>query len=257
MAEIRIEKNGVIAIVTLSNPGKLNALNLAMWHALAQAFSALSADESLRCVIVRGEDGNFAAGADIEEFSSVRSTMEQGMRYHQEAISGALHAIAHCLHPTVAAIEGVCVGGGLEIACACDLRIASTQSRFGIPINRLGFPLAPGEMQHFLQLVGKSVALEILLEGRVFDAAEAKDKGLLNRLAEDVPAAAREAAQRIAQGAPLAARMNKKLVRRLAPSSSPLTEEELREAFAFLDSHDYREGVQSFLDKRQPVFSAT
>jgi enoyl-CoA hydratase/carnithine racemase len=255
MSDVRIERNGHIASVTLSNPGKLNALDVAMWRKLAQAFTELSADESLRCVIVRGDGGNFAAGADIEEFADVRSTMEQGMRYHEETVGNALLAVSQCRHPTVAAIEGACVGGGLEIACACDIRIAAPSARFGIPINRLGFPLAPGELQHFLALVGKAAALEILLEGRVFDAAEAKDKGLVQRIAEDVQGETRRTAERIAKGAPLAARMNKKLVQRLAPPVAPLTDEELREAFACLASQDYHEGVQSFLDKRPPVFS--
>lgn len=255
MSGIHVERSDFIATVTLSNPDKLNALSVAMWEALTQAFTMLSQDETLRCVIVRGAGHNFAAGADIEEFPSVRSTMAQGMRYHTETIALALQAISQCLHPTIAAIEGVCVGGGLEIACACDLRIASSNSRFGIPINRLGFPLAPGELQHLLHLVGKAAALEILLEGRVFDAAEAKDKGLINRIAEDVPAEARRTAQRIGQGAPLAARLNKRMVRRLAAQPEPLTEQELREAFSFLASQDYREGVQSFLDKRRPEFS--
>lgn len=255
MPEVRIEKNDVVATVTLSNPGKLNALNVAMWDALTQAFTNLSQDDSLRCVILRGEDHNFAAGADVEEFATVRGTMAQGMRYHTETIANALRAISHCLHPTVAAIEGVCIGGGLEIACACDIRIASPSSRFGIPINRLGFSLAPGELQHLLQLVGRATALEILLEGRVFDATEAKDKGLINRIVDDVPAGARETAQRIAQGAPLAARMNKKMARRLAPQPEPLTQEELLDAFSFFATQDYREGVQTFLSKRKPVFS--
>ncbi len=255
MSEIRIEKKDVVATVILSNPRKLNAIDVAMWNTLAHAFTVLSQDESLRCVIVRGDDGNFAAGADVEEFSAVRSTMAQGIRYHTETIAQALHAVAHCQHPTIAAIEGVCVGGGLEIACACDLRIAAPSARFGIPINRLGFPLAPGELQSLLQLVGKAVVLEILLEGRVFDAAEAKDKGLLHRIVPDVHAEAGKTAARIAQGAPLAARMNKRLVNRLAAQPEPLTEQELRDAFSFLASQDYREGVQTFLNKRKPVFS--
>jgi enoyl-CoA hydratase len=255
MSEIRTEQDGPIATVTLSNPGKLNAIDVSMWHSLARTFSALSADESLRCVIVRGDGGNFAAGADIEEFSTVRSTYEQGVGYHTETIANALDAIAHCRHPTVAAIEGVCVGGGLEIASTCDIRIASRASRFGIPINRLAFPLAPGEFLGLLQLVGKAVALEILLEGRVFDAEEAKDKRLINRIVDDVPNEARLTAGRIAQGAPLAARMNKLLARRLAPQPEPLTEAELRAAFSFLNTQDYREGVQAFLEKRKPDFT--
>lgn len=254
MSEVRTESDGAIATVTLSNPGKLNAIDVAMWEALARTFTALSKNGQIRCVIVRGADGNFAAGADIEEFHAHRSTLAQGIRYHTETIAPALHAIAHCMHPTIAAIEGVCVGGGLEIACACDLRIASSSARFGIPINRLGFPLAPGELQHLLQLVGRAAALEILLEGRVFDAAEAKDKRLINRIVADVPAAARESAERIAQGAPLAARMNKQLVHRLAAQPAPLTETELHAAFALLSSQDYREGIDAFLVKREPVF---
>lgn len=255
MSEIRIEKDDVIATVIISNPRKLNAINVAMWKALEHAFTVLSQDESLRCVIVHGDQQNFSAGADVEEFSAVRSTMAQGIRYHTETIGNALQAISQCLHPTVAAIEGVCVGGGLEIACACDLRIAAPNARFGIPINRLGFPLAPQEMQHLLQLVDKASMLEILLEGRLFDATEAKDKGLLNRVADDAQVEARRTAQRIAQGAPLAARMNKKMVRRLSPPPEPLTQQELHEAFTFLASQDYREGVQTFLAKRKPVFS--
>lgn len=254
MQKIRIDKDGHIAVVTLSNPGKLNAIDISMWHGLADTFRDLSMDGSLRCVIVTGADGNFAAGADIEEFSSVRSNYVQGVDYHTKSIAHALDAIAQCLHPTVAAIEGVCVGGGLEIASCCDLRIASPAARFGVPINRLGFPLAPGELQGLLQLVGKAVALEILLEGRVFDAAEAKEKGLLHRIVDDVQAEARQTAQRIAQGAPLAARMNKKLARRLSPPVPPLTEEELRDAFSFFHTDDYREGVRAFLDKRTPDF---
>ena len=175
-------------------------------------------------------------------------------RSHTDIIAKALQSIATCPHPTVAAIEGVCIGGGLEIACACDLRIASPVSRFGIPINRLGFPLAPDELDGLLQLVGKATALEILLEGRIFDAAEAKDKRLIHRIADDVAAEASIVAQRIARGGPLAARINKQLVRRMSPAPEPLTEQELRAAFSFLESDDYREGIRSFLEKRNPDF---
>lgn len=254
MADIRIETGDAVATVILSNPDKRNALNVHMWNTLARAFTQLSRDEQLRCVIVRGEGAHFAAGADIEEFSAVRSTMADGMRYHTQTIRVALEAIAHCRHPTLAAIDGVCVGGGLEIACACDMRIASRAASFGIPVNRLGFSLAPDELRQLLALVGKAATLEILLEGRVFDAAEAKDKGLVNRIVDDVHAEARTAAERIARGAPLAARMNKQLVRRLSGEPEALTEQELHAAFAFLASQDYREGVQAFLAKRDPVF---
>lgn len=255
MSQLHCEIRDQIAFVTLSNPGKLNALNLSMWDALRSQFEILSQDQALRCVILSGADGNFAAGADISEFATVRNTLEAGMHYHMHSIALALEAISACIHPVIAAIEGVCVGGGLEIACACDIRIAAPTARFGIPINRLGFPLAPGELQGLLTLVGKATALEILLEGRVFEAAEAKEKGLLHRLAEDVPGTALETAQRIARGAPLAARMNKQLIRRLSVTAVALSADEMRAAFAFLESADYREGLASFLEKRVPQFS--
>jgi enoyl-CoA hydratase len=255
MSNIIVEKDGVIATVTLSNPDKLNALDVSMWYSLATVFAQLSADTSLRCVILRGDGGNFAAGADIKEFPSARGTVDKGIDYHTRIIGNVLEAISGCLHPTVAAIEGVCVGGGLELACACDIRIASPGSRFGIPVSRLGFPLAPGELQGLLQLVGKATALEIMLEGRIFDAAEAKDKRLIHRIAGDVHGEALATARRISAGAPLAARTNKQLVRRMAPIPDVLTEDELRAAFSFLSSDDYREGVQSFLEKRKPVFN--
>ena len=254
VSDVLVRRDGTVATVTLSNTGKLNAIDVAMWRALAKQFNALSADDSLRCVIVCGEAGQFAAGADIAEFSQVRSTLEQGIRYHTDIIGEALAAIGDCRHPTIAAIEGACVGGGLEIACACDLRIAAPDARFGIPINRLGFALAPGEMMGLLQLVGKAVALELLLEGRVISADEALQKGLLTRIVDDVPAAAQECAVRIADGAPLAARMNKLLIKRLSATASALDEVEFRAAFAPLASDDYREGVAAFLAKRRPVF---
>jgi enoyl-CoA hydratase/carnithine racemase len=255
MGDISWQIDDTIATVTLSNSGKLNALDIAMWRELASVFRALSQDESLRCLIVRGEGGNFAAGADIAEFASQRNNAEQGIRYHTGIVAPALDAIAHCIHPTIAAIDGACVGGGLEIACACDLRVASASSRFGIPINRLGFALAPNEMQGLLQLVGIATALEILLEGRIFDAAEAMQKGLLHRIVDDVAANALQTAQRIATGAPLAARMNKQLARRLNPLPGTLTTQEFLDAYLLLNSHDYREGIDAFLDQRKPVFN--
>ncbi|MGY8526048.1 enoyl-CoA hydratase/isomerase family protein [Paracidovorax citrulli] len=253
---VSIEREGEIAFVTLANPGKLNAISVTMWQSLAGAFERLSADRSLRCVVLRGADGNFAAGADIAEFPHVRGDADSVRAYHLSTLAPALRAIAQCLHPTVAAIEGVCVGGGLEIACQCDLRIAAEGSRFGVPINKLGFPMAPDELRGLLALAGRAAALEILLEGRVFDAQEALAKGLLTRVvaAADLRAQALATARRIAAGAPLAARTNKLTIRRLTSEPEPLSEAELREHFSYAESADHVEGVSAFLARRPPRF---
>ncbi|HMM54750.1 MAG TPA: enoyl-CoA hydratase-related protein [Candidatus Desulfobacillus sp.] len=255
--EILVLREGAIATVTLSNPGKLNAVNAAMWRRLREVMEEASADDGLRCVVVRGAgDSAFAAGGDIEEFLTLRDTLERALVYHEEWVAGALAAVRDCRHPTVALIHGACIGGGLEIAGQCDLRICGRSARFGVPINKLGFSMAPGELAGLLALAGPAVALELLLEGRILDAEEAFAKGLVSRVVDDarVEEEAHAAARRIAAGAPLAARMHKKLVRRLATRPQPLDANEVNASFAFLDSEDYREGLAAFLEKRAPRF---
>jgi enoyl-CoA hydratase/carnithine racemase len=252
--DILCQRDGDIATVTLFNPDKLNALNAAMWQRLRETMNELSADSSLRCVIVRGEGPVFAAGGDLEEFRTARATVDLALAYH-EAVGAALVAIESCPHPTVAAILGPCVGGGLEIACACDLRIAGETARFGAPIMKLGFSMYPGELTGLLRLAGPEVTKEILLEGRLLSAAEAYAKGLLTRVAADgeVLREAQMTAARIAAGAPLVARWHKQWIARLM-EERPLSEEEKRASFAFLDTQDYAEGLAAFLEKRPPRF---
>ncbi len=245
-----------IATVTLHNPSKLNAVNAAMWRGLSAAMARIAGDDSVRCVIVRGAGENaFAAGGDIEEFRRVRATVDDALHYHEDLVASALNAIRDCAVPTVAAIRGACVGGGLEIAGCCDIRIAGESARFGAPINRLGFSMYPGEMAGLLALVGPAVVLEILLEGRILDAREALQKGLLTRVVDDerVFEEAAVSAERIRAGAPLVARWHKQWVRRLT-TGVPLSEEEKRRAFDFLATEDYCEGLAAFSEKRTPVF---
>lgn len=255
-ASVGFEISGQLATVTLDNPGKLNAINAAMWRALSAALAEVSSSPAVRCLIVRGAgDCAFAAGGDIEEFRTVRASVDDALHYHDELVAGALTALRDCPVPTVAAIRGPCIGGGLEIAGCCDIRIAGASARFGAPINRLGFSMYPGEMAGLLALVGPAVVLEILLEGRVFDAQEALSKGLLSRVVDDeqVFAEAAACAARICAGAPLVARWHKQWARRLQ-NPAPLSTAEKRAAFAFLDTEDYREGLQAFFDKRPPEF---
>ncbi len=256
MAEpILVSLDGAIATVALNNPERLNALNKAMWARLGETMRELSADDALRCIVVRGAgEKAFAAGADIAEFAGERTDSKQAKPYGN-LIHETMQSIARCRHPTVAMIRGACVGGGLEIAAMCDLRVAGQSSRFGIPVNKLGLTMAYGELMGLLALVGKAVALEILLEGRVFDANEAYRKGLVNRVVPDdqVEEEAYATARRIAEGAPLVNRWHKQFIERLAVRAQ-VKPEEWDEGFACFDTADYKEGVAAFLAKRKPDF---
>lgn len=254
---ILLARDGAVATVSLNNPDKLNALTVAMWQDLARVVNELSADDDVRCIVLRGAGREaFASGADIAEFGQVRDNIEQGKRYHREFVHGALKAVGECRHPTVAMIHGPCIGGGLEIACQCDLRISGDSGRFGVPINRLGFAIAYDELAVLLALVGRAVAVEILLEGRAWNADEALAKGLLTRVAPDdkLEEEVYTTARRIAEGAPLVARWHKQLVRRLTPQPAPLTPEEIEENFAYFNTEDYRIGYEAFLKKKKPKF---
>ena len=252
---ILIERDGAIATVVLNRPEKLNALTKPMWRRLGEVMTELSQDDDLRCVVLRGAGGkSFAPGNDISEFETERANAGQAKAYGQ-ILHDTLDAIQNCRHPTVALIEGICVGGGLEIAALCDLRICGESSRFGVPINRLGLVMAYDEIAGLAALVGRAVALEILLEGRVFGAAEAKDKGLVTRVVPDAEVAreALDTARRIAEGAPLVARWHKQFLRRL-DDPAPLSQAERDEGFACFDTEDFQIGTRSFLDKTKPEF---
>ena len=258
MPSIDVTHDGDIATVALNNPGKLNALTVSMWRELARAMHELACDESLRCIVLRGAGHEaFAAGADIAEFAHARNDFAQGKLYHLEYVAGALEAVGVCRHPTVALIQGPCAGGGLELACQCDLRVSGASGRFGVPINRLGFAIAYGELAGLLAVAGRAVAAEILLEGRMWDADEAFAKGLLTRVVpdENAEAQAYAAARRIADGAPLVARWHKQFIRRLTPRAAPLTEAEIDANFDYFNTDDYRIGYDAFINKRKPKFT--
>lgn len=257
MTTVDLAKTEEIATLTLCNPGKLNAINLGMWLQLASHMATLSADSTVRCIVIRGAGNEaFAAGGDLEEFVTGRATLEQALHYHSQ-VAAALNAIADCPHPTVALIQGACIGGGLEIAGVCDLRISGESARFGAPINKLGFSMYPGEMEGLLKLAGAAVMKEILLEGRILTATEAYEKGLLTRVVPDTQSEeeAYATARRICAGAPLVAGWHKQWIRRLQ-NGRPLNDEEKAASFAFLDTEDYQEGLAAFLEKRQPQFKA-
>ena len=253
---IRVTREGYVATVILNRPAKLNALTKAMWRGLGEAIRGLSGESDLRCIVIRGAgERAFSPGNDIGEFARERSNKEQAREYGA-AMHSTAHALDICPIPLVAQIHGICVGGGLEIAAICDLRICGASSRFGAPVKNLGLVMAYAEMAPLVRLVGPAVALEILLEGRIFDAREAKEKGLVTRVVADeqVSAEAAATAARIADGAPLSARWHKKFVRRLA-DPAPISEAEADESFDCFDTGDFRAGYEAFLAKRKPAFT--
>jgi enoyl-CoA hydratase/carnithine racemase len=252
---ILVQRDGAIATIVLNRPEKLNALTKPMWQRLGEVIEELTADDALRCLVLRGAgEKAFAPGNDISEFENERANVEQARAYGA-IMRHTLAAFEHCRHPMVAMIKGICVGGGLEIAANCDLRICGESSRFGVPINKLGLVMAHAELRGLLNLVGRATALEILLEGRVFGAEEAKEKGLITRIVPDdkVEEEAYATAQRIVDGAPLVARWHKKFAERLA-DPTPLTEAEVDEGFACFGTEDFRIGYRAFLNKSKPAF---
>ena len=253
--DLFLHREGPVAHLVLNRPHARNAITQAMMAAIPQLVAEVAADHTVRVLVVRGVDPTaFAAGADIAEFESERANARQGAQYGAR-VHEAMQAVAECRHPTIASIRGACIGGGLEIAAMCDLRICGKSSRFGVPINRLGLTMGYGELEGLLAVAGRAVTLEILLEGRVFDAEEAQRKGLVTRVVEDaeVERETGATAERIAGGAPLSARWHKRFVGKLAPRPA-LSPEEWNEGFACYDTEDYREGVAAFLAKRKPVF---
>ncbi len=241
--------------LSLNRPEKLNALTKPMWKELGAVFKKLSNNKNLRCIIIRGKGRkSFSPGNDIGEFETERSNSKQSKDYGK-FLHSTLEAILNCPIPTVALIEGICVGGGLEIATCCDIRVCGKSSRFGVPINRLGLTMAPREMQPLINLVGKSVALEILLEGKIFDSTEALQKGLVSKIVSDseVEKEAYETSQRIADGAPLVARWHKKFAKKIL-NNEKIKDKVNNQGYECYDTEDFNIGYKSFLNKTKPKF---
>ena len=256
---VLLERKDDIATVILNRPEKLNALNKEMWKSIGDIFTSINADLSIRCVVLRGAgDKAMGPGADISEFETERSNSKQAAEYGG-LMHRSMHSIRDCCHPVIALIKGLCVGGALELALMCDIRICGSSSRFGIPVNRLGLVMAYPEIEALVGLVGRSIALEILYEARVFDAIEAKEKGLVNKVVSDdlVEEEVYTTAMRIANGAPLVNRWHKKFTDRVLSSENagvPLKQEELDEGYACFDSKDFHTGYRAFLAKQKPKF---
>lgn len=255
MSEIVIERaqDGRVATVLLNRPDKRNALTLGMWQELRQAFDALERDDHLRCIVVRGAGGNFAAGADLAEFATLRATTDQAEAYGRVMIA-ALVAVRDCRRPTIAAIEGLCVGGGLEIGLMCDLRVGAADSRYGIPIQKVGVAMPYPELAILTQMLGRPTMLALLLEGQLHDAAWAERHGLVCKIAQSLEAELATMIGRIMAGSPVSHRHHKHFTRRAWDLLQVLDADDVRRSYTAVETGDYREGIAAFLERRSPKF---
>jgi enoyl-CoA hydratase/carnithine racemase len=251
---VRLHVEDAIACVTLSNPAKFNAMSRAMWRELGRLFSGLQQRPELRAVLVAGEGGHFCAGGDIAEYTDFRFHPEGLRDFHENDVWGGLSAMLACDLPVIAQIEGHCMGAGVEIASCCDIRVAGQGARFGAPIAKLGFPMAPREAELVAREAGLATARQMLLEAAVLEAPTMLVRGFLQTVVPDadVPSEALQRAQRIARLAPQAARLNKQALRALAHGQGAAAL--LPTAYDYADSVEHREGIAAFLAKRPPTF---
>ena len=251
---IHLNVEDAIARVTLSNPSKFNAMSRAMWRELRRVFTELQQSADVRVVVVTGEGGHFCAGGDIAEYTDFRFHPEDLRDFHENDVWGGLSALLACDLPVIAQIEGNCMGAGVEITSCCDIRLAGQGARFGAPIAKLGFPMAPREAELVAREVGLATARQMLLEAAVLDAPTLLARGFLHTVLPDaeVPAEALQRALRIARLAPQAARLNKRALRALAGGQG--AETLVPTAYDYADSDEHREGIAAFLAKRPPKF---
>ena len=252
---VRLDTCNNIATLTLNRPEKRNALNIDMWRGLAAALTQATQVADLRCLIVTGAGGHFAAGADMAEFAAARGTPAAAQAYG-EIMLEALWALRAFPLPTVARIEGNCLGGGLEIAAMCDLRVAASDAKFGIPIQRVGITMPYPELSALVDLLGRATMLEMLLSGDIFDADWAARRNLVTRTVPpaELAAAVADLTAKIANGSPLSHRNHKKFTLRCL-EKNPLEPGEIAQSYAAVEGADYREGIAAFLEKRRPHFT--
>lgn len=251
------EVKGPVGYLILDRPERKNALSFEMWRELPKLLSALAAQREVRAIVLRGAgELPFCSGADISEFETVRASAE-GARAYEEANIVAFDAIGSCPLPTIAMIRSFCMGGGVGLAAACDLRVASENAEFAIPPGRLGLAYPPQAIGYIVACIGAPNAKDWLYTARRVKAAEAEKLGFLNRLVADgvLESEVEALAMTIAENAPLSLRAGKFAINHAAGFASAATlEEVLAAAEKCFDSADYKEGRAAFLGKRKPVF---
>ena len=253
---IGARRDGAVGWLVFDNPERRNAVSLEMWQAIPRVLDDFGADPGVRVVVLAGAgDKAFVSGADISQFERERANAEAVKRY-EEIGERAQASLAGFDKPVIAMIRGYCLGGGLNIANLCDLRIAAEDARFGIPAARMGLGYRASSMKKLLDIVGKAAALEIMISARQFSAAEALALGLVHQVVPvpELETATRAYCDMIAANAPLTMRAAKRIIRELTQGAgydAAACEAWVKECFA---SQDYIEGRQAFMEKRKPVF---
>jgi enoyl-CoA hydratase/carnithine racemase len=253
--QVIVQRDGAVAQVILNRPERMNSLVKPMWPLLAAAFQELSANSQIRCVILRGAGQAFSPGADISEYKSERNDAAHAEAYGR-LMSETFAEIKACRHPVIAAVRGPCTGLGLILAMLCDLRISGESGRFGVSTSRLGVALSYPEFSVLFESLGRSLALELVLDGRLIEALEARAKGIVNRVVPDVELdlTLSEMTSRILAGAPLVNQWHKSYAARLGTGDT-LNPAEITASYASFDTSDYKEGYKAFLRKSQPSFA--
>lgn len=255
--KILARKQDGIGWLTINQPEKRNAISLAMWDLIAAAAEDFAADEAVRVVVIHGAGGKaFASGADISEFDRVRADAAAQEAYGRRSAE-ARRRLEGMGKPLLAMIQGFCIGGGYALALLADIRIASSDSRFGIPAAKLGIAYGYESLARLVALAGPAMAKEILFTGRQLDAGEALRLGLVNRVVspEELEAAVTDMAAQIARNAPLSIRASREAIDQIAgaaPQDRARIEALNRACF---DSQDYAEGRRAFQEKRPPRFT--
>ena len=248
-------KEGAVGWLVFNNPERRNAVSLDMWQAIAAVLADFESDAGVRAIVLAGAgDKAFASGADISQFEKHRADAEGVQRYEQTS-GAAMQRLKALDKPTIAMIRGYCLGGGLNIAAACDLRIAAEDSRFGIPAAKMGLGYKADAMKALIDLVGPAFTREIMITARQFSAEEALRMGLVHRVVPvaDLEVLTRQYCEMIAANAPLTLRTAKRVIREVTRTEhdAAACRAWVKECF---DSEDYAEGRRAFMEKRKPVF---
>jgi enoyl-CoA hydratase/carnithine racemase len=255
-----VEKRGAAGWITFNDPGRHNAVSFAMWDAIPQALQAFAQDPAIRVVVLTGAgERAFVSGANISQFDTLRSGEDAVLAYEKVAETAQL-ALYDYDKPTIARIKGYCIGGGLNIALCCDLRIASDDSSFAIPAGKLGLGYRMTAIRNLVTAVGPARALEIFLTAARYTSDEAHARGLLHQVAPvaELDQVVQDYVSQISANAPLTLFAGKKMIRQMQQLGPEVDTQAMRElVMACFESNDYREGRKAFAEKRPPVFTGT